>query len=291
MAREAKQTTRTDEPKRESGPGPVRRDAAVSKPPPPPAPAARFEPMTLGANAFAPPMYVASNEEEPSRWRKAMPFLIVAGIALGSALAVWIVMLVNQPPSPGDAEKEQKEPAAEVPELEPPAAPEAPAAEAQAQAAARPDPGAPAEETKPAAEAEQPAAEASAAKPEAPAGKEEKEDGRSSEERDAARERRHAARAAKGATAAPAANKPAAPSRADIIAAMGKVQPAVVRCMSGTRGIVTADMKILSTGRVASVNVTGAFGPAGSCIAGAVRKAKFPEFTTPSIAVKYPMKL
>lgn len=249
--------------------------------------------MSVGANAFTPPMFVASSEDEPSRLRKLMPFIVLAGVAVGSALAVWIVMLVNQPASKDDAEMKPSEEVAaaqvEAPEVE------GPPAEAKVMPAL-PNPAAPPAEEKPAAEAPVPApqANAAAAKPEASEEDADENDGRSTAERDAARERRHAARAAKAAAAAPAApasNKPAAPSRADIIAAMSRVQPAVVRCMAGTNGVITADMKILNTGRVASVNISGAPGPAGSCIAGAVRKAQFPPFTTPSIAVRYPMKL
>jgi hypothetical protein len=55
---------------------------------------------------------------------------------------------------------------------------------------------------------------------------------------------------------------------------------------------VTADMKIEGpTGRVMSANISGAPGSAGSCIAGAVRKAHFPPFSQASLAIRYPMKL
>jgi hypothetical protein len=282
--------TPPDEPKaRESGSGPVRRDPAISKPPPPPPQASRFEPLPLGANAFAPPVFSASVEEEPKPWRKAMPWLVVAGIAGVSGLAVWIAMIVNQPASKDDAT--QRAATAEVAEVAEQSPKDegvgeqtaVPAAETQADKpaaaeAAAAAPAQPAAELPPAAEAE--------AKEEA----EDKADGRSSAERDAAREKRHAARAAKAAAAAPR-SLAAAPSRTEVIAAMAGVHAAAVRCMDGAHGVVTADMKILGTGRVASVNVSGAPGKAGSCIAGAVRKAKFPEFSAASIAVRYPMKL
>jgi hypothetical protein len=285
------------EPKaRESGAGPVHRDPAISKPPPPPPQASRFEPLPLGSNAFAPPVFTTSTEDEPSRLRKAMPWLMLAGIAGASGLAVWIAMLVNQPASEDDAEdkplaaESAAEPASSAEEQ-----PAEPAAEAKPEEAAKIEPAQPAE---PASDPDAvaalpnpppvaPAAEASAAD-----GDEDEPSGRTQAERDAAREKRHAARAAKAATSSASSGKlPAAPSRNDVIAAMAGVHSAVVRCMDGAHGVVTADMKILGTGRVASANVRGAPPKAGSCIAGAVRKAKFPAFSAASIAVRYPMKL
>jgi cytoskeletal protein RodZ len=238
--------------------------------------------LPLGPAAFAPPVYSASSEEEPSRVRKLMPLFVVLGAAGAGGLAIWIAVLVNRPPAskhedkPAAAEhavneprsvpadKAEKPPAAEAAKApEPEAKPEAEAPAAAAAAAPAPT-----------AEAEKPAAEAQAA----PLTKREEE----------ARDRRHAAKAAKAA----AANLPAAPSRADVLGAMAKVQPAVVRCMSGTHGIVTADMKIEGpTGRVMSANISGAPGSAGSCIASAVRKAHFPPFSQASMAIRYPMKI
>lgn len=236
--------------------------------------------MPLGPAAFAPPVYSASDEEEPSRLRKLMPLFVVLGAAGAGGLAIWIAVLINRPPAP----KHEQAPAAEhaateaksVPADEAKAAPAAePAAAAKtAEPAVNPEPVAPAAVPAPTAEASKPVAAA----PSAPLTKREEE----------ARERRHAAKAAKEA----AANLPAAPSRADVLAAMGKVQPAVARCMSGTHGIVTADMKIEGpTGRVMSANISGAPGSAGSCIAGAVRKAHFPPFSQATLAIRYPMKL
>jgi cytoskeletal protein RodZ len=209
-----------------------------------------------------------------------MPLFVVLGAASAGGLAIWIAVLINRPPAPkhedkpAAAEHSAKE-AKSVPadDTQKPAAAEAPAAAAKTpEPEAKPEPAAAAAATAaPAAEAGKPAAET-------PSTKREQE----------ARERRHAEKAAKAA----AANLPAAPSRADVLAAMSKVQPAVARCMSGTHGIVTADMKIEGpTGRVMSANISGAPGSAGSCIAGAVRKAHFPPFSQASLAIRYPMKL
>jgi hypothetical protein len=296
VAREAMKRTPPGEPKaRESGAGPVHRGPAISNPPPPPPQASRFEPLPLGSNAFAPPVFTTTTEDEPSRWRKAMPWLIVAGIAGASGLAVWIAMLLNQPAS-NDAAEEQPvaaesaaEPAggAEEQPAQPAAEAKTPAGKIEPAQPAQPaaDPDAVAALPNPPAAA--PAAEASAAD-----GDEDEPSGRTQAERDAAREKRRAARAAKAAAASASSGKlPAAPSRNDVIAAMAGVHAAVVRCMDGAHGVVTADMKILGTGRVASANVSGAPPKAGSCIAGAVRKAKFPAFSATSIAVRYPMKL
>jgi len=291
-----KRTPQAEPKARESGAGPVHRDPAISKPPPPPPSVNRFEPLPLGANAFAPPVFTApSAEEEPKRWRKAMPWLLLAGIAGASGLAVWIAMIVNQPASKDDAdwraaatEQVEERASADEQQAEPAADPIAEAEAKQPAQAAPPSAAEVAEQPaaeQPAAAAAAPAAEASAQADE----EEEKDDGRSPAERNAAREKRHAARAVKAA--AGASKLPSAPSRADVLAAMARVHPAVVRCMDGAHGVVTADMKVLSTGRVASANVSGAPPKAGSCIAGAVRKAKFPEFSAASIAVRYPMKL
>lgn len=81
------------------------------------------------------------------------------------------------------------------------------------------------------------------------------------------------------------------PSRAQVIAAMTRVQPAVKACFGGTHGVATAEMKIKGdSGRVSSVDVSGQPGSIGSCIARAVRKARFPEFTDDSISIRYPMQ-
>jgi hypothetical protein len=110
----------------------------------------------------------------------------------------------------------------------------------------------------------------------------------------AARESR---RARKGAAptrrAKPAPAKLAdQPTRAEVITAMSRVQPAVKECLAGKHAVVTADMKIIGkTGRVTTARITGQAGPAGSCIARAVRQAKFPQFKAESVSIRYPMAL
>ena len=251
--------------------------------------------MPLGPAAFAPPMYDNSSEEEPSRTRKLLPLFVVLGAAGAGALAIWIAVLVNRPAAPvhaasstsGESAAKGAHKAAPAAEVKKPAAPAeaapASAKNAEAEAKAAPLPAAaPAPAAQPvAAPGAVPAAASTAdeeASSSAPLSKREEE----------ARAKRHAARAAKPV----AANLPAAPSRTDVLGAMAKVAPAVQRCMSGTHGVVTADMKIEgATGRVMSANVSGAPGSSGSCIAGALRTAHFPPFSQASIAVRYPMKL
>ena len=73
---------------------------------------------------------------------------------------------------------------------------------------------------------------------------------------------------------------------------MARVQPAVKACFGSKHGVATADIKILgSTGRVTSAQVSGQSGTLGSCVARAVRGAKFPRFTDESLSIRYPMSM
>jgi hypothetical protein len=86
------------------------------------------------------------------------------------------------------------------------------------------------------------------------------------------------------------ASLPDKPSRAQVLAAMARVQPAVKACLPTGHGVATADMTILGrTGRVSSAQISGQVGRPGSCIARAVRKARFPKFAAESISIRYPM--
>jgi hypothetical protein len=78
-------------------------------------------------------------------------------------------------------------------------------------------------------------------------------------------------------------------SRAQVIAAMRKVQPQVSACFHGTSGVATADITIVGrTGRVTTAQVSGQTGAVGSCIARAVRGATFPTFKAESLSIRYP---
>lgn len=108
-----------------------------------------------------------------------------------------------------------------------------------------------------------------------------------------------AAPAPKPATPAPAAaaaeeganDLPEAPSRDEVLAAMRGVESAVRACVAGEQPTGTAEVALSvagDTGRVTSANVTGITGSAGTCIARAVRNARFPHFTKPVFSIKYP---
>jgi predicted Zn finger-like uncharacterized protein len=84
---------------------------------------------------------------------------------------------------------------------------------------------------------------------------------------------------------------PRTPSRDAVLRALRGVQPAVSACAQGQRGVAMADIVVASSGRVKSVRVSQVTGPVASCIARAVRKAKFPAFGDPTFSVKFPFKL
>jgi predicted Zn finger-like uncharacterized protein len=97
----------------------------------------------------------------------------------------------------------------------------------------------------------------------------------------------------KPAAAPVASNLPDLPSRDDVVSAMGGVKNAVSACAQGQAGTVAfVNVSVAgATGRVTSAEVTGVTGPAGSCIAKAVRSANFPKFAQKVFKVKYPFKL
>jgi predicted Zn finger-like uncharacterized protein len=86
---------------------------------------------------------------------------------------------------------------------------------------------------------------------------------------------------------------PDSPSRDEILAAMRGVESAVRACAEGQQVQGTAEVQLTITGnngRVTTANVGGITGTVGSCIARAVRNAKFPRFTKPTFSVKYPYR-
>jgi predicted Zn finger-like uncharacterized protein len=100
---------------------------------------------------------------------------------------------------------------------------------------------------------------------------------------------------APAASSAPAAatGLPEQPSRDETLAAMRGVESAVRACASGQTITGKADVALTvtgSTGRVTTANVTGITGAVGSCIARAVRLAKFPKFSRPTFSISYPYK-
>jgi predicted Zn finger-like uncharacterized protein len=108
-----------------------------------------------------------------------------------------------------------------------------------------------------------------------------------------------AATAAAPAASSPAADGdessdlPASPSRDETLAAMRGVESAVRTCAAGqgVTGTAEAELTVAGpTGRVTAANITGITGNVGSCIARAVRNARFPHFTKATFSVKYPYR-
>jgi len=96
----------------------------------------------------------------------------------------------------------------------------------------------------------------------------------------------------KPAPAPVASNLPDLPSRDDVVSAMSSVKNAVSACAQGQTGVAFVNVSVAgATGRVTAAEVSGITGPAGSCIAKAVRAASFPKFQTKVFKVKYPFKL
>jgi hypothetical protein len=85
------------------------------------------------------------------------------------------------------------------------------------------------------------------------------------------------------------ANLPEAPTRNDVLNAMRSVAGAVNACANGQTGTATVSITFASNGRVTTATVAPPFsGPAGSCIARAVRSATVPPFSRPTFQVNYP---
>ncbi|MBW2276226.1 MAG: hypothetical protein JRF63_01970 [Deltaproteobacteria bacterium] len=75
---------------------------------------------------------------------------------------------------------------------------------------------------------------------------------------------------------------------------MNAVAGSVRACGQGAGGSIKMNVTIAgATGRVKSATAMGGHAgtPVGLCAARAVRRAKFPKFSKPSLNVKYPFKL
>lgn len=86
-----------------------------------------------------------------------------------------------------------------------------------------------------------------------------------------------------------------APSRADVLASMRKIEPEVRACAASEATPVTGTANVAitvagSTGKVMSAEVTGLTGQVGSCIARAARTASFAPFTREKFSVTYPYR-
>jgi hypothetical protein len=93
------------------------------------------------------------------------------------------------------------------------------------------------------------------------------------------------------APAAPRGNLPAQPSRGDVSSAMAAVNPAVRACAGGQSGTAAIRIVFAGSGRVTTATVTSppfAGTPAGSCMARAVKGARVPPFSNPTLTVTFP---
>ena len=81
------------------------------------------------------------------------------------------------------------------------------------------------------------------------------------------------------------------PSRDQVQAALTAVRPAVAACTNGQHGTARVLVTVASSGRVTTAQVQDemwARPPTGSCIARAVRGARFPRFSEDRFRVMYP---
>ena len=97
-------------------------------------------------------------------------------------------------------------------------------------------------------------------------------------------------------TPAPAADSslPERPDSSAVRAAISAVQPAVSACAQGQHGLATTSITVSGpSGRVSNANVTGQFAgtPQGTCVARAVRGARFPRFRQEQFTISYPFRL
>ena len=96
------------------------------------------------------------------------------------------------------------------------------------------------------------------------------------------------------ASMAPAAELPDHPSRDDVQSALQGVQGPVRECLGGQHGTVRVRVTVRGSGRVTTALVQDsmwATPPTGSCIARAVRGARFPQFSEDSFVVLYPFQI
>lgn len=81
--------------------------------------------------------------------------------------------------------------------------------------------------------------------------------------------------------------------RETVQAVMQGMEPAVRACAADRHGTAQIDVVVQASGRVSTATVTGAFQgtPEGSCMARALRSARFPPFTDAPLRFRYPFAL
>jgi hypothetical protein len=238
-----------------------------------------FEPLPLGSDAFMAPL--APAREPRSFELRQIALWCVLGTATGGAAgALVLTFVLGQSPAASAVGRVERTATAatastrapDEPDVEPASVVAAPEVSSKSAPAAEPAPDATAQ-AQPGTAGSTASDDAAAGAPAAAADASNTDEG--------SRSRR-----------APRRSEPLIekPSRAQVLAAMASVQPAVRSCFAGSHGTVTADMTILGrTGRVGSAQISGQTGPVGSCIARAVRRAEFPKFTAESVSIRYPM--
>ncbi|MEM6961884.1 MAG: GYF domain-containing protein, partial [Myxococcota bacterium] len=89
-------------------------------------------------------------------------------------------------------------------------------------------------------------------------------------------------------------NLPEAPDRPAVLSALTRVAPQVAACGNGQHGTAFAAVTVSgASGRVTNVQVTGEFAgtAVGSCVARAVRGARFPRFSRSTFSVNFPYRI
>jgi predicted Zn finger-like uncharacterized protein len=87
---------------------------------------------------------------------------------------------------------------------------------------------------------------------------------------------------------------PDTPPRDGVLSALRSVQGAVSGCGGGQHGVANTTITVAgATGRVTNANVTGQFAgtPVGTCVARAVRGARFPRFRRANFQVSFPYRI
>ena len=83
---------------------------------------------------------------------------------------------------------------------------------------------------------------------------------------------------------------PEMPTREQVQAGFEQVRPALQKCAADKHGVAKVNATIAASGRIAYALVGGAFKgtPEGSCMARALRKARFPKFSRDKLKVSLP---
>lgn len=257
-----------------------------------------FPALPLGVNAFQSPLSATPARPEPELKRRGKRTLIALATLVSCALAAGAAMLwpesqeltalpieavADEPTSNGALEQQTTQPSAAsgaiAPEVEADAVAEAEtsAAESSQHAATALSGAVAVVPSEPAAAPEEAAPEPAAAK-------------KATHKRRARRRRaRHRAAQRKRNADAARAELPETPTRSTVLAAMKRVTPSVRSCLQPSDGVAKVSLSFTgSTGRVSRANVTGVQGSPAACVKKAVRRAKLPPFSKPSLSISFP---